>query len=279
MLLATPAALLVAGFFLAPMVMLGRVSLFESAGRAGFYRPGTWTGAAYADLLTDSYFYELLAYTLELGLSTAVLCILLGFPLALLIARLPPRAKALALGAVILPKVANQLVIVYGLELLLSSIGPVNTALRALGMTIKPLELYHNAFGTLLGEVYFVLPYAVLVLVAGLDRIGPMLAPAARGLGAGPWRTFRRVTLPLALPSISLAFLLSLVFGMGAYVSPSLLGGPDQFTLSVDVARQSTEALNWPAAAAEGLMMLVALSVAAGLYGLGGMGLRAARQA
>ena len=131
----------------------------------------------------------------------------------------------------------------------------------------------HNYTGALIGEVYFVLPYAVLLLVAALDRIDPLLRPAARGLGAGAWRAFTRVTLPLALPGLSTSFVLCTIFAFGAFVSPYILGGPDEFTLSIDIQRQAFENLNWPRAAAEAVMMLATLGAVGLAYAVGARGL------
>jgi ABC-type spermidine/putrescine transport system permease subunit I len=283
-LLALPAFAVVALFFIAPLALLGRVSLYEGGNRSGFgigtgfYRPGTWTLGAYRDLLQDPYFHDIAGFTVRFAATVAVASVVLGFVLAWLIARLPPAVKLAALGAVWLPKLANVLVLVYGLELLLGTIGPVNGMLKAAGLVDAPLDLYHNYTGTLIGEIYLVLPYDVLLLVTALDRIDPLLAPAARGLGAGPWRTFRQVTLPLMLPTLSLAFLLSLIFALGAFVSPYLLGGPEQFTLAVDIERQTFENLNWPRGAAEAILTLAALLAVWGCYGGGAAAVRARRQ-
>ncbi len=277
--LAWPALLFVAVFFFVPIGLLVRVSLYEGGGRSGFgigglYLPGTWTIDAYRNLLGDGYFGELLSFTLRFGLAAAAISVLLGFGLALLIVRLPPTARLLALCAVILPKLANVLVIVYGLVLLLGDFGPVNSLLAPLRGDAPPLPLLHNFTGALIGEVYLILPYAVLLLVATLDRIPPLLLPAARGLGAGRFETFRRITLPLCLPGIATTFLLCLIFGIGAYVAPAILGSPDEFTLSIDIQRQTFENLNWPRAAAESVMMLLCVGALCATYGLGVAGMR-----
>ncbi len=283
--LAWPALLFVALFFLVPIGLLVRVSLYEGGGRSGFgigglYVPGSWSTDAYRNLLGDGYFWELLSFTLRFGLAAAAISVLLGFGLALLIVRLSPTARLLALCAVFLPKLANVLVIVYGLVLLLGDFGPVNQLLAPLrGDDAQPLALLHNFTGALIGEVYLILPYAVLLLVATLDRIPPLLLPAARGLGAGHFETFRRVTLPLCMPGLATTFLLCLIFGIGAYVAPTILGSPDEFTLSIDIQRQTFENLNWPRAAAESVMMLVCVGAVCATYGLGVAGMRKTRAA
>ncbi len=271
-LLASPAIVLFLGFFLAPMLQLVRVSLYEGGGRSGFgigsgfYKPNTWTLQAYQTLLGETYFREVWSFTVLLGVGVAVITLAIAYPLSLFIHRLPPKAKALALTAVVLPKLANVLVLIYGLELLLSNSGPVNGLLVGLGAVSEPVTLFHNLPGVLIGETYLILPYAVLVLVAALDRIDPTLLPTARGLGAGPLRAFWRVTLPLSAPGIALAALLSLIWALGAFTAPLLLGSPQELTLGVEVHRQTIENLNWPRGAATAVLMLVTIVACLALY-------------
>lgn len=274
---AAPALLLGLLLFVAPLGLLVRVSLYAGGGRSGFgiggggyYRPGTWTLDAYRGLFADGYFLDVARFTVLFALAVATISTLLAYPLALGIARLRGAARLAALAAVALPKLANVLVVVYGLELLLGASGPPSRALQALGLRDEPLILLHDLTGTLIGKTYLILPYAVLVLVVAFERIDGTLVAAARGLGAGPLAAFRRVTLPLSLPGVGLAFFLSLAFGLGAFVTPWLMGSPDQITLAVDVQRQAFENLAWPRAAAEAVVVLVLLSaVAAGAAAVG----------
>jgi ABC-type spermidine/putrescine transport system permease subunit I len=271
--LAAPAVVLLLGFFLAPMVQLVRVSLYDGGGRSGFgiggggfYKPNTCTLQAYRTLVGEAYFREVWTFTVLLGVGVAAATLAVAYPLSLFIHRLPPKAKTLALTAVVLPKLANVLVLIYGLELLLGNSGPVNGLLVGLGAVSEPVALFHNLTGVLIGETYLILPYAVLVLVAALDRIDPTLVPAARGLGAGPLRAFWRVTLPLSAPGIALAALLSLIWALGAFTGPVLLGSPQELTLAVEVQRQTFENLNWPRGAATAVLMLVTLAACLALY-------------
>lgn len=266
---AAPAAALLGLGFVVPFALLLRLSFCDGGHRSGFgigsafYVPGTWSLRAWRELLADPAFQEILRFTIGLGFLVAALAVGLALPLALQIARLGSRARALALGAVVLPKLANVLVVLYGLELLLGNAGPLQRGLSAAGFVEGPLDLLHGFAATVVGKTWLILPYAVLILVAGIGRIDPELALAARGLGAGAWRRFARVTLPLALPWLALAFLLSLIFALGAFVSPYLLGGPEQFTLAVDVHRQAFENLHWPRAAAESAAMLATIGAIA----------------
>lgn len=268
-LLSAPAAALLAACFLAPLVLLVRISFYESAaGGDGFYRPGTWSIAAYTELLGESFGRHILWFTVLLGVAVAALALLIGYPLALFIHTLPRRAKIAALAIVILPKLSNVFIVLYGVGMLLGQHGPANRTLMALGLASEPLLLTHNLTGVLFAETYLILPYAIIVLVPALDRIDPALSAAARGLGAGRWVTFRRVVLPLTLPGIIVAGQLCLIWSLGAFVGPVLLGGPDQTTLSVLVHRQSLEYSDWPRAAATAVLSLVTIAVCAALYAI-----------
>jgi ABC-type spermidine/putrescine transport system permease subunit I len=273
--LAAPAVALVLAFFLGPLLLLLRTSFFESTGGgAGFYRPGTWSSHAYAELLGERFGRGIVGFTVALGVVVAALSVLIGYPLALFIHSLPRRAKALALGVVILPKLANVFVVLYGVNLLLGNAGPVNRTLVWLGVTSEPLLLTHNLVGVVIAETYLIVPYAVLVLVPALDRIDPSLTAAARGLGAGPWATFRGVTLPLSLPGVAVAGQLCLIWALGAFVGPVLLGGPKQATLAVLVQKQGLEYGDWPRAAATAVLSVLTVAVCVAAYAAPARGLR-----
>ncbi len=233
-LLTAPAAALLGGFVIVPLVLLLRVSLYEPAGGRGFYSPGTVTFDNFAALF-DANGLALIRFTILFAVTVAAVTLLIGYPLALFVRSLTPRCQSIALALVLLPKTAGLLATLFGLQRLLPR-GPVAAAVA---------------------EVYLILPYVVLVLVVQLRSIDPTLTAAARGLGAGPWQAFRRVTLPLSRPGIVLAFELGLAWGLGAFLGPLFLGGPDEMTLSVEVHRQAFEYGRWPRAAAEAVGLLV----------------------
>ena len=259
--LSAPALLLLLVFFAGPFLFLLRLSFYAPAAGRGFYQPGTWTTANYGDLLADPYFRQVILFTLLLGLGVTALVLLLALPLSLFIHALPPRQKTLALAAVVLPKLASMLVVVYGLQAMLSSSGIVNRLLEAIGFIRGPLRLSRNLFGAVLGETYLLLPYAVLVLLVSLGRIDPALSSAARGLGASPWQAFRRVTLPLLAPGMAVAVQLTLAWALGAFIGPLLLGSPNEITLAVEAQRQTIENNHWPRGAATAAVLLLVVAL------------------
>ena len=271
-----PVGLLLALFLVGPLLLLIRLSLYAGGGKSGygigssFYTPGTWTLDAYVSLLGDETFREIAGFTVGLGVGVSVLCLVVGYPLALFIPGLLGWRGGGALVAVVLPKFANVLVIVYGLVILLGTSGPVAGVLRAvLGDESAP-TLHHDLASVVIGKVFLILPYPVLVLVAAFDRIDPLLAPAARGLGASGWQVWWRVTFPLSLSGLSLAALLSLIWALGAFVTPYLMGSPEELTLAVQVQRLAFEHLNWPGAAATAVMMTALIGACAAGWSVAG---------
>jgi ABC-type spermidine/putrescine transport system permease subunit I len=257
LLLIAPAVLLLAVFLAGPLLLLLRVSLFAPAGSRGFYQPGTWTAGNFAGLFGDRYFREVLTFTVLFAAAVTLLVLVIAYLLALFIHGLPARQKALALAVVVLPKLASMLVVVCGLQALLSGTGPVNRLLSALGLA-GPVPLTRNLAGAVVGETYLLLPYAILLLLVALGRIDPALIAAARGLGASRWQAFRRVTLPLSRPGLAAAGQLTMIWALGAFVGPLLLGGPEETTLAVEVHRQAVENNRWPAGAAVAVILIAA---------------------
>lgn len=267
---AAPSVLLLVVLLLWPVIYLIRMSLHEGGNRSGFgigastYTPGTWTLDVYRKLGSDQYFWDILGFTVWLGFVVAVLCILLAWPAAQFLWHMPRRWKPLALACVIIPKLSNLLVTVYGLMIILGDHGPLNDMLMAWGIIKEPLALQNNATGVVIGKTLLILPYTILLIWAGLERLDRNLLAAARGLGAGTWQTLVRVTLPLSLPALTTAALVSLIWALGAFISPSLLGSPEEITLAVDVQHQMFQNMHWPRGAGEGVAMLVTLIIIAG---------------
>ncbi|MBY0232726.1 MAG: ABC transporter permease subunit [Gemmataceae bacterium] len=245
LLLASPAVALVLGLLVGPLAMLVRLSFAERAPGRGFYVPGTWTLANF-----DGGALRLAGATLLFAALVALLSLAVAYPLAMWLRRLSPILRRIALACVLMPKLASALAVLFGLMQLLSASGPFG------------LTLSHSLLGAVLAEALLVLPYAVLVLHLQLSAIDPSLEEAARGLGASPWQVFRRVTLPLSLPGLLLAAQLSLLWGIGAFLGPMLLGGPREATLGSESYRQWFELSRWPRAAALATLLLLLSALA-----------------
>jgi ABC-type spermidine/putrescine transport system permease subunit I len=278
-LLLAPLVIMVVFFFAGPRLWLFRVSLYRSRGTSGFgiggaggqegggyYVEGTWTLENYFKFFSSDYFLSILVFTLQFAATVTVLTMLLAYPMAYYIYKSSPRLKVTLLILVILPKLANILVLIYGLQILLANNGWVNQLLVYLGIVDEPVKLVYTLFSAVVAKVLLIIPYTILVITAALHGLDPTLRNAARGLGAGPVRTFLTVTLPLSLPGTYVALLITIVWSLGAFVSPSLLGNPDLTTLAVEVPKQTFENVNWAMGSAIAFIILGLMSVVVLLY-------------
>ena len=208
------------------------------------------------DLYVSAYFQSL---TIA-GVST-LLCLLIGYPMALGIARAPESQRGPLLLLVILPFWTSFLIRVYAWMGILKDEGLLNGLLMWLGVIDDPLIILNTDIAVYIGIVYSYLPFMVLPLYASLEKLDPSLLEAAADLGAKPIKAFWAVTLPLSIPGIVAGSLLVFVPAVGEYVIPDLLGGGD--TQMLGKALWDMFALNrdWPSAAALAVAMLAALAV------------------
>jgi len=234
-----PAWLMLTLFSLGPLALLLRISMYKPGQGRGFYMPGTWTVQNYIDLARDAVLPGILGFTLGAALGMTLLTMVVAYPLALWVHNLPTRQRPVALGLIVLPKLCNVLAVLFGLRLLIP----------------------RGLLGVLIAEVYLLVPYAVVLLVAWLKRIDLALHEAARGLGASPWQIFWRVTWPLSRPGLMAATQLTLVWALAALLGPLLFGDAEQTTLAVEVQRQATEYHRWPRAAALAVLLLAVIAV------------------
>lgn len=266
-LLLTPALLLVGGFFVMPLLFLVRLSLYDrpgsnSPGGSRFYDPDSFTFKQYGEILGDDFYLKIFGLTLwQAALMTAVI-MLLAYPCAFLIYKVRPRLKSGALLIVLLPKLTNLLVLTYGLLVMLSNSGLINSALRALGIIREPLPMFANLFAVVVAETVIVAPYPILILVSLFENLDPALESAARGMGAGPLRAFYETGFKLTLPGALTATFISFIWCVGAFIGPVVMGSPDNYTSAVEVFTVTFEYNNWPLGAAlavSNLLLLAAL--------------------
>lgn len=267
--LALPALSFVAFFFVVPLALVLRVSFMQReayGSESGYYVPGSWSVQAYRTLFQDHYFRELLGFTLVYGVAVALLSLVIGFCLALFLRGWTVRYRSLGAFLVLLPKIANMLIIVYGLKFILSASGPVNQLLLAAHVVKSPVDLVNNLTGAVIGKTYLIVPYVAILMLSALHRIDDDLLLAAAGLGAGPVRRFVRIVFPLCADTFLVAAYVSLIWGIGAFVSPYLLGSPNELTLAIDVQRQTFDNNDWPRGAATAVCLATVISLVMGLF-------------
>jgi ABC-type spermidine/putrescine transport system permease subunit I len=245
--LAVPALLLIAIVALAPIAWLFWLSFRDADGL---------TLAHYARLLHPSYLITLQS-TFELSFLVTIICILLGYPLAYVIAQARPRVAALLLMLVLFPIWTSLLVRCYAWLVLLQRRGLINNWLTDLGVIEGPLRLVHNFLGTTIGMVHIMLPFMVLPLYASMRAINPDYVRAAANLGASPVKAFWQIYVPLSLPGLAAGIVIVFVLCLGFYVTPALLGGGRVMMWSMQIERNVTYYGDWGAASALGVVLLV----------------------
>jgi putative spermidine/putrescine transport system permease protein len=263
-LLAVPALLLLAAFFVAPMLTVIRMSF--DAYVSGGQQTSAFTLASYETALSDRLELGAVGRTAYLAVIVTVLTMLASYPVALFLARVNPRWRGILLALAVAPLLTADVVRIYGWLILLGSNGILNSMLTSAGLITQPVQLVYNETGTIIGLVEILMPYAILTLFASLIGLETHLEEAAASLGAGRWQTFRRVILPLSLPGIAVSVLLVVVLIISSYITPSILGGGRVFTVAVEIFRHATLTLNWPLASALAVLLLVAFAVLLVVY-------------
>ena len=251
--------------FLAPLAIILFYSFLTRGGYGGISMP--WSSESYQRLADPLYLGILLRSFWISGIATLI-CLILGFPLALFISR-SGRRKTLYLSLVILPFWTSFLIRTYAWMFLLRDTGLINTTLQALGLIRDPLPLLYNDGAVILGLVYGYLPFMVLPLYATLERLDPHLLEAAADLGAGPWATLIRVMIPLCAPGIRAGIALVFIPCLGAYLTPDLLGGGKSVMIGNLIQNQFTNARDWPFGSAVSLMLMAVVMLLLLLFARG----------
>ncbi|MFI6007379.1 ABC transporter permease [Streptomyces sp. NPDC051243] len=217
---------------------------------------GSFTLHWYADALTGVNL-SVLFTTLRISAETAVLSLVFGFVLAQAITRLKPILAGLAMLVVVVPHFVSALVRTYGWIIMLGDKGLVNESLAAMSVPGAPFQLLYNELGVVIGTTSMMLPYTVLLLYGVMRGVDRRLLAAAASMGAGRVTIFRRVYLPLVAPGLASAGLLSFILSLGYYITPALMGGPNQTMIATLINQQVTKENQWNGAAAQGVILLV----------------------
>jgi putrescine transport system permease protein len=216
-------------------------------------------GSNYQTLVGDGFYLDAGLQSLLVAGVSALLCLAIGYPMALAIARAPERWRSLLLLLVMLPFWTGFLLRITAWIGLLRDEGWINTALLSLGLIPAPLHMLYTRFAMYVGITYCYLPFMVLPLYARLSKLDPALEEAAADLGASPLRVFLTVTLPLSLPGVAAGIALVFMPAVGEYVIPELLGGPSSQTIGRALWNEFFANHDWPMAAAVANALLAVL--------------------
>jgi putative spermidine/putrescine transport system permease protein len=214
----------------------------------------------------ESVFLRVMARTLAIGLSVTALCLVLGFPVAYLLARLPSGTSNLLMIFVLLPFWTSLLVRTSAWIVLLQNEGIVNGLLLAAGLVDQPVQMIFNRFGVYVAMTHVLLPFMILPLYSVMKGISPLTQRAAASLGAPPAVAFVRVYLPQTLPGVAAGCLLVFILALGYYITPALVGGADDQMISAFIAFYTIRSVNWGLAAALAALLLLGTLVLYAVY-------------
>jgi putative spermidine/putrescine transport system permease protein len=245
--LLAPGLVLIGVFFVLPITALLTLSFTTNGGAA----------VNYGRFFSQPVYLQVLQRTLAMGAATALVCVLLGYPVAYRLANASARGRAVLLAFILVPFWTNLLVRAYGWLVLLNPNGIVNRYLIDWGVGAEPLSLVHNSTGALVGMVQIMLPYLILPLAATMMRVDPELLRAARSLGARPFAVFAKVYLPMTLPGVMAGIVLVFTLSLGFFVIPAILGGTRDIFLAQLIEFNINQSLNWGFAGTLSLMLVV----------------------
>ena len=249
-------------FFLVPLFIMLMYSFMPRGAYGGVERGFTFE---HYTRFFDPLYLDILVRTLVWAAACTGICLLLGYPVAYVIAR-SSRWRNLLLFLVILPFWTSFLVRTFALIFLLRDTGFINTLLLQFGIVSQPLTLLYTPFAVMTGLVYGFLPFMILPIYASLEKVDHSLLEAAEVLGARAPARFLQVTLPLSLPGVIAGSLLVFIPALGSFLTPDLLGGAKQLMIGNLVQNQFSSARNWPFGSAASFIVMGLVLLALVVY-------------
>lgn len=244
-----PAFVLMTAIYIVPILQVLAISVTEPT--TGFDN--------YERLLTNAGVQRAIVTTLRIGLITTAIALLLGYVLAYVIALASPNAQRWWLLCVLVPLWISVLVRAFAWVTLLRRQGLVNQGLMSAGVIDAPLALVWNELGIVIGMVHYMVPYAVLPMLASMRDIDPRLLAAARGLGASRFTVFRRVFFPLSAPGLAASGVLVFIFSLGFYITPAILGGGRTLMAAEWIKMQILDIVRWGMGAMLATVLVIAI--------------------
>ena len=224
-----------------------------------------FTTANYTKLLSPEY-VKIYGQSLVIALLTTIICILVGYPFAYLIARCRNRMKSLLYMLVIIPFWTNSLIRIYGWRSFLGNSGALNSFLMKIGLVSEPVGFLYNTGSTVLGMVYCLIPFMTLPLYTAIEKLDVSLLEASMDLGAGPVRTLFEVILPLTSSGIFSGSIMVFIPCLGYFFVSNILGGGNTDMIGNLIERQFKSANNWPLGAALSIILIVVTLILVKIY-------------
>ncbi|WP_159378748.1 spermidine/putrescine ABC transporter permease PotB [Mixta calida] len=211
--------------------------------------------------LLDPLYATVLLHSLNMALIATLCCLLLGYPFAWCLTKLPARIRPVMLFLLIVPFWTNSLIRIYGLKIFLSTRGWLNEFLLWLGVIDKPFRIMYTSEAVVLGLVYILLPFMVMPLYSSLEKLDKPCLEAARDLGASKLQTFWRIILPLTMPGIVAGCLLVLLPAMGLFFVADLMGGAKNLLIGNVIKSQFLNIRDWPFGAATSIVLTLVMGL------------------
>lgn len=211
--------------------------------------------------LMDPLYADVLLHSLNMAFIATLGCLLLGYPFAWCLTKLPARVRPLMLFLLIVPFWTNSLIRIYGLKIFLSTRGWLNEFLLWIGVIDKPFRIMYTSEAVILGLMYILLPFMVLPLYSSLEKLDKSCLEAARDLGANKLKTFLRIILPLTMPGIVAGGLLVFIPAMGMFFVADLLGGAKNLLIGNVIKSQFLNIRDWPFGAATSIVMTLLMGL------------------
>ncbi|MGF1909668.1 spermidine/putrescine ABC transporter permease PotB [Vibrio kasasachensis] len=211
--------------------------------------------------LIDPLYAKVLMHSFYMAIIATVLCLIIGYPFAYIVAKMPEKWRPIMLFLVIVPFWTNSLIRTYGLKIVLGTQGILNKSLIAMDIIDKPLRLMYTETAVMIGLVYILVPFMILPLYSAIEKLDNTYIEAAKDLGASKFQTFTKVILPLTMPGIIGGCLLVLLPALGMFYISDLLGGAKNLLIGNVIKSQVLNARDWPFGAATSIALTFAMAV------------------
>jgi len=256
-LLSMPALALFSGLLVVPLILTAILSFNAFNGMSGI-QPGFGL-ANYIAILSDGYYYELFLRTGAMALGVTVICIIVGVPETLILARMRPAWQRTFFVVILGPLLISVVVRTLGWQILLSRWGAVNSILLRLHLVNHPVQMLYSMTGVIIVLTHVMLPFMIIAVWSSLQRLDSQVAHAARSLGAGPLTTFVRIILPQLMPGILSGSIIVFTLSASAFATPAIIGGGRVQIVSTVIYDEFFNSLNWPEGAAIAVLLLLGI--------------------
>jgi len=254
--LSLPALALFLGLLAVPMILTAVLSFHAFDGMQGI-QPG-FTFSNYVSILTDGYYQEIFLRTGAIALEVTVICIVIGVPETLILAKMRPAWRGVFFVVILGPLLISVVVRTLGWSILLGNDGMVNSTLRELGIISRPLRLMFTTTGVVIVSTHVFLPFMIISVWTALQKLDSQVEYAARSLGARPVTALRRIVLPQLLPGILSGSIIVFALSASAFATPAIIGGRRVKVVATAAYDEFFNSLNWPLGATIAVLLLLA---------------------